>query len=58
MLVRAQARSLVAKGVRSLVVETGTIQERVAKALPEAGWLANDAGGVRVADWTGTADRQ
>lgn len=40
---RAQARSLVSKGVQTLVEGTGTIQERAAKALPESGWLANDA---------------
>lgn len=40
---RAQARALVAKGVRALVLGTGSLQERLAAALPESGWLVNDA---------------
>ncbi|KAA0233726.1 MAG: hypothetical protein EDR02_12325 [Actinobacteria bacterium] len=31
-----------AKGVRALALGTGTIQERLADALPESGWLAGD----------------
>lgn len=33
---------MVWKGVRHLATGRGTIQERVAAALPEAGWIADD----------------
>ena len=43
---RSSARALVSKGVRALVIEGGSLQDRLAKALPEAGYLAGDAGAV------------
>lgn len=33
-----------AKGVRALVLGTGSLQDRLADALPESGWLVEDAG--------------
>jgi hypothetical protein len=39
---RSQAASLVWKGIRQLATGHGSLQERVADALPEAGWLASD----------------
>ena len=39
---RAQARSIVAKGIRALIRQ-GALQERLATALPETTWLRKDA---------------
>ncbi len=35
--------AMVGKGIRKLVEGTGKIQDRLADALPEAGWLEGDA---------------